>query len=115
MWNVAFAMTRRQRRQGGGTSDPRPDGLTVFGQSKLGGITARKVPKTISPRVVRILAVDHALFLLSTGYLIDWYWVHRPLPTWVFFAAAGAFVLSIALGVALRIVRSSRRELALFR
>jgi len=33
----------------------------------------------------------------------------------VLFAAAGAFVLSIALGVALRIVRSSRRELALFR
>ena len=115
MWNVAFTMARRQRRQAAGTGDPPSEGLVGFGQSQLGRITARKVPKTVSPRVVRILAVDHALFLLSSGYLLEWYWVHRPLPNWVLFAAAGAFVLSIALGVALRTVRSSRRELALFR
>src|SRR5256885_2158539 len=47
IWNVAFAMATRQRRQGGGTGDPRRDGLAVFGQSKLGRITARKVPKTV--------------------------------------------------------------------
>src|SRR5438093_1323161 len=111
MWNVAFTMARRQRRQAAGTGDPPSEGLVGFGQSQLGRITARKVPKTVSPRVVRILAVDHALFLLSSGYLLEWYWVHRPLPNWVLFAAAGAFVLSIALGVALRTVRSSRREL----
>ncbi len=115
IWNVGLAMARRQRRHSAGTGDPPSEGSVRSGRSKFGRITARKVPKTVSPRVVRILAVDHALFLLSAIYLIEWYLFHRPLPNWVLFAAAGAFVLSMALGVALRIVRSSRRELALFR
>ena len=108
-------MARRQRRHAAGTGDPPSEGLVRFGQPKLGPITAHKVPKTVSPRVLRILAVDHALFLLSTFYLLEWYWVHRPLPDWVLFAAASALVLSIAIRVALRAVRSTRRQLAVFR
>ncbi len=111
----SFAMVIRRRRQAARSGESPPEGVAAFGQSKTARITARKVPNMVPLQVLLILAVDNALFLSSAFYLLEWYWLHRPLPNWVLFAAAGAFVLSIAIGVALRTVHSSRRQLALLR
>ena len=63
---------------------------------------ARKVLKTVSPQLPRILLVAEVLVVLSVFYLFDFYYFRRPMPNWVPIVAGGALVLTFALVIALR-------------
>ena len=61
-----------------------------------GRVVARKVPKTVSPHLVRILTVCEAMGALSVFYLVDWYYNRRPMPSWVLTLAGGTLIAIIA-------------------